>query len=104
MRGGTDRQEVGGADSEITSCFSLLFVYVYERECLRDFELFLKGRLSRSFALSQPNILSVSFTSVLSHPPLCCSDWLTYIEGGRERGTEKKKGVRQCYSLSAYTL
>lgn len=52
--------------------------------------------------LSQPNILSFGFTAVLSHPPLCSSDWLRDIE---ERGTGKKERerVRQCYSLSAHT-
>lgn len=50
--------------------------------CLRDFELFLRG------SLSQPNILSIGFTTALSHPPLCCSDWLRDIE---ERETQKKR-------------
>lgn len=73
--------------------FFLPIVYVYERECLRDFELFLRG------SLSQPNILCVGFTAALSHPPLCCSDWLRDI-GEREK---KRESVRHCYSLSTLT-
>lgn len=50
-----------------------------------------------SLSLSQPNILSVGFTTALSHPPLCCSDWLRDRE---EREREKGERVRQCSSLS----
>lgn len=62
------------------------YLYVYQRECLRDFELFLHG------SLSQPNILSVGFTDDLSHPPLSCSDWLRDTE---KQESEGGKG-REC--------
>lgn len=40
----------------------------------------------------------VGFAAALSHPPLFCSDWLRDIEG-----RERKKRVRQRYSLPTLT-
>lgn len=55
--------------------------------------------------LSQPNILSVSFTTILSHPPLCCSDWLRDIEE-RAKGSSaaEKRSETVLFSFYAHTL
>lgn len=46
--------------SEITSCFSLSFVFLYERECLRDFELYMRVSCSLSLSLYQTSCMLAS--------------------------------------------
>lgn len=92
----------GGACSEITSCFFLPFVYVFERECLRDFELFLRG--SRSLSTKHP----VCWLHHWSESPASVLLWLAPSyrrDRERERGKKRERErVRQCYSLSMLTL
>lgn len=46
----------------------------------------------------------LSFSADLSHPPLCCSDWLRDTEEREsEKDREEKRRVRRCYSLSTLT-
>lgn len=85
------QRKVGGAGSEITSCFSWTFPW----QGLGHFELFFKG-------LSQPNLQPVGSAAALSHP---ASDPLRLAqrcqEEDRERDWEKRE--RQGYSLSTLT-
>lgn len=61
---GRRRRKVGKWAVRSLPVFPLPFVFVYKRECLRDFELFHQG------SLLQPHILPASFITDLSHAPL----------------------------------